>query len=232
MKEKNGYTIERFESIASTNDYAKARRGEKRDLIVIARSQTGGRGTKGRSFSSAEGGLYLTALTFYENFPAERAFTIMQNAAAAVCETLVGFGLAPKIKWPNDIYVNGKKICGILIENTFSGGNVASSIVGIGLNIRNELPEELADIATTVRAEGKDVSVAAAEEALIGKLCEKATAKKYGGYLGWLGEETTLLVGEEKRRAKLLGVDAAGALIAETEKGVETFASAEVSLRI
>ncbi len=228
-----GYKIERFASMASTNDYAKEKRGERQNLLIIAGEQTGGRGTKGRSFSSSLGGLYFTALTFYENFSFQEAFKIMQNAAAAVCETLVAFGLSPKIKWPNDIFVNGKKICGILIENTLSNGKISSSVVGVGLNINNALPEELDEIATTMKREtGKEITVSEVEKTLFEKLFDSGTAERYPSYLGWIGEEVILLVGEEKRKAKMLGVDEAGALLAETEKGVEKFASAEVSLRI
>ena len=100
---------EHFECISSTNDYAKSKRGEGGDLIVTASRQTGGRGTKGRSFSSDVGGTYLTKLTFYEGFPASRAFEIMAGAAVAVCKTLEAYGLAPVIKWANDVFVKDKK---------------------------------------------------------------------------------------------------------------------------
>ena len=233
MNTRESYCIERFEKISSTNDYAKEKRSEGKNLLVFASSQTGGRGTKGRSFSSDIGGLYFTALSFYENFPASQAFTIMQGVAAAVCKTLTHFGLQPKIKWPNDIFVNGKKICGILIENAFSGSEIRSSVVGVGLNICNELPAELTEIATTVSREtGKEICVAKVEEVFLDKLFEGTEKGEYESYLGWLGEEVTLLIGDKKQRASLVGVDDAGALVVKTEKGVEKFASAEISVRV
>lgn len=67
----------------------------------------------------------------------------MANASVAVCRTLENYGLTAEIKWPNDVYVQGKKICGILIENVFSGDRISSSVVGIGVNVNNSLPEEL-----------------------------------------------------------------------------------------
>ena len=127
-----------LEETESTNKYAKAQRGAGENLLVVAERQTGGKGTKGRSFCSKKGGVYLSLLTFYQDFPASNAFQIMQGAAAAVCETLAFFGLSPKIKWPNDVYVGGKKICGILIENALKGRYIGSSVVGIGLNVFNE----------------------------------------------------------------------------------------------
>jgi BirA family biotin operon repressor/biotin-[acetyl-CoA-carboxylase] ligase len=225
--------IVRFESIDSTSNYAKDLRENGEDVVVWAEMQTGGRGTKGRSFSSGKGGVYLSALRFYENFPASQAFQIMQNAAAAVCETLVSFGITPQIKWPNDIYVNGKKICGILIENTFSGANVSSSVVGIGVNVYNALEEELAEIATTMLQEtGKRFSVEKVGETLIEKLFEKDIYKRYVSYVGWLGQEVSLLVGENVVRAKLISVDEQGNLHAETDGEVRRYAAAEISLRI
>lgn len=225
--------IQRFESIASTNDYAKSKRDEGQNLLVIAASQTGGRGTKGRSFSSTKGGLYLSKLSFYENFPAKDAFKIMQTAAAAVCETLASFGLSPKIKWANDVFVNGKKICGILIENTFSGANIASSVVGIGLNVYNELPEELKNIATTMQKEtGKTFPIEEVEKRLVAFLADENTYKKYDGYLGWLGETVEMLSGEERLFAKLLSVDEKGGLWVETNGEKRRFTSAEISLKI
>lgn len=225
--------IQRFESIASTNDYAKSKRDEGQNLLVIAASQTGGRGTKGRSFSSTKGGLYLSKLSFYENFPAKDAFKIMQTAAAAVCETLASFGLSPKIKWANDVFVNGKKICGILIENTFLGANIASSVVGIGLNVYNELPEELKNIATTMQKEtGKTFPIEEVEKRLVALLADENTYKKYDGYLGWLGETVEMLSGEERLFAKLLSVDETGGLWVETDGEKRRFTSAEISLKI
>ena len=227
-----GYKYERFESISSTNDYAKLKRLAKENLIIIAESQTGGRGTKGRSFSSNKGGLYLSVLTFYDNFPADRAFEMMQNYAAAVCETLTFFGVKPQIKWPNDILTGGKKICGILIENTFLGKFISSSIVGLGLNIFNQLPEELMQIATTLQREtGKSYSVKEVEEKLLYYL-EKGVGEKYGSYLGFIGESITLLSGDKTLRAKMIGVDDKGNLLAEVDGEVRVYASAEVRIFI
>ena len=232
MNAKNGYEIIRLDSVGSTNDYAKAKRGEGKNLLVIAKSQTGGRGTKGRSFSSQTGGVYLSVLTFYEDFPAKRAFEVMQHAAAAVCETLSSVGLAPTIKWPNDIFVGGKKICGILIENTFDKSKLRSTVVGIGLNICNALPEELKDTATTVALElGKEVDFDEVERELLENLTGERLIKSYARYLGWVGKQVKLLVAEQEISAKIMGVNERGELLAQTENGEEKFAAAEVSVR-
>lgn len=240
MKNKGGMyalkqdntVIERFESLPSTSDYAKEKRGDNKNLIVIAKSQTGGRGTKGRSFSSAVGGLYLTRLSFYDSFPTKDAFRIMQTVAVSVCETLAVYGVKSQIKWPNDILVNGKKICGILIENTFAGAYVRSSVVGVGLNINNALEEELQSLATTLFLEtGKTVAVEEVEKTLLAKWDEKDIWKKYPQYVGFIGEEVTLLCADDTILATVVGVDEYGNLVAKTKTGVRTFSSAEVSLR-
>ena len=222
-----------FESIASTNDYAKANRAAGRDLLITATEQTGGRGTKGRAFSSKKGGVYLSMLRFYENLSAKDAFTVMASTATAVCETLRDYGLNPVIKWANDIFVDDKKICGILIENTFSGNRIASSVVGIGLNVSNRLETELADIAVTMeQATGKSFCVAEVRERLIAELQKPRSMDEYLSYIGYMGKRVTLILGEERIPATLISVEKDGRLCAETADGIKFFSAAEVSLRL
>ena len=225
-----GYIYEQFNEISSTNDYLKNRRIDGKNRIAVAKQQSGGRGTKGRSFISSEGGLYLSTLTFYDNFPTDKAFEIMQNVAAAVCETLKVLGVKSQIKWPNDIFAGGRKICGILIENTFSGKNITSSVVGLGLNIYNELPQELKEIATTVLEQtGKRYEVKEVEELLLSFL-QKGVKDKYESYLGFIGEEVRLLSGEKEFSGIVLGVDKQGNLLARVDGKDCVFASAEVQI--
>ena len=233
MKRKN-IDIQRirFEEIDSTNDYAKMRRGEGKDLLVTAAVQTGGKGTKGRSFSSKEGGVYLSKLVFYEDFPAKDAFLVMAGAAVAVCRTLEFFGLSPVIKWANDVYVSDKKICGILIENVFSGNQIFSSLVGIGVNVYNPLPQEFSGIATTMEKEtGKRFSVEEVTEKLVEELEKGADISEYTARVGYMGKKATLLMGEETKTGKLLSVDEKGGLLAEIDGEVRRLTAAEVSVR-
>ncbi len=233
MKGKIEYKIIEFEQLDSTNEYAKAQRALGENLMVVAKAQTGGRGTKGRSFVSARGGVYISRLTFYERYPAKDAFLLMSNAAVAVCETLKEYGLSPKIKWPNDVHVHGKKICGILIENSFSGTDIHSSIVGIGLNVCNSLPEELQEIATSISAwvtpapSAEDVC-----QTLMDKLSNVYDTEAYFSYLGYMGERADVLHNGEKISARLLRVDKDGGLVVQTEKGERKFSAAEISLRV
>ena len=225
--------IENFEILPSTQDYAREKRALGEDLIVTAKAQTGGKGTKGRAFSSFEGGVYLSKLSFYENFPAKEAFKIMAGAAVAVCETLRFYGMKPVIKWSNDVLVGGKKICGILIENTLSGDKISSSVVGVGLNVHNALPDELLDIATSILLEtGKVISVEEVTERLIAELEKERSIEEYRSYLGFMGEKVMLILGDESIPATLISVDDEGRLVAEIDGQTRVFASAEVSVRL
>lgn len=234
MNGKKDWKIEYFNEIASTNEYLKEKRKDRQNRMAIAYRQSGGKGTKGRSFSSETGGVYLSVLTFYENFPAKDAFLVMASAAVAVVKTLKSFGLSPVIKWSNDIFVDGKKICGILIENTFSGKNVDSSVVGIGLNVNNELPAELLNIATTMsKVSGKAFDREEVEKRLIEELKKTHTMDEYLQHIGYMGEQATLVCGETEKKVTLVSVDQQGGLTVLTERGEEErFVAAEISIRL
>lgn len=206
----------------STNEVAKSLRERGENLVVTALRQTGGKGTKGRSFSSAAGGVYLTRLTFYENFPAANAFLIMASASVAVCRTLEKYGFEAEIKWPNDVYVHGKKICGILIENTFSGNKISCSVVGIGLNVNNELPPELSETAISMRsAAGKFFDREEAENVLIEESGKIFPMEEYRKRIGFLGRPVLLLSGERKIPARAVDVDERGGIARGSRRGGE-----------
>lgn len=225
--------ILRFEEISSTNEFAKEKRLEREDLLILAKRQTGGKGTKGRSFSSNEGGVYLTKLVFYENFPAKDAFLIMARAAVAVCKTLEKFSLSPKIKWANDVFVADKKICGILIENVFSGNKISSSVIGVGLNVNNLLPDDLKEIATTMREQaGKELDFSAVESALIENLNKNFSMEEYLSRVGYLNEEVCLRIGETLIPATPVCVEKDGALVVEIGGEKRRVFSGEVSLLV
>ena len=221
-----------FDTIDSTQNYAKEKRLEREDLLVTATRQTGGRGTKGRLFDSSIGGVYLSKLSFYEDFPAKYAFKIMARAAVAVCKTLQAYGLRAVIKWPNDIFVNDKKISGILIENVFSGNKIDSSVVGIGLNVYNVLPDELLPIATTMLTEtGEKFSVEEVTQRLIAALEEETTMEEYISFMGYMGRTATLVLGDERVHGTLLSVDDEGCLSVEIDGKIRRLTAAEVSIR-
>ena len=126
-----GYRVFSFDKIPSTQDWAHdliATANATHRTVVVANAQSAGRGRHRRKWVSHHGNLYASFI--YQD--AERDTRLSYAVAVAVAETLVGFGITPQIKWPNDILVDGKKIAGILIE--YSGSFV---IVGIGININS-----------------------------------------------------------------------------------------------
>ncbi len=150
------YRLIRIRETESTNTYAKdlAEAGE-RDACVIADRQTGGRGRLGRTFESPEGGLYMSFICPGTDMIGDTLTAKVAVAAARAIERFTG--LAVGIKWVNDLYVNGRKLCGILAEAVWKNGTPDHLIIGIGVNLWGDLPEYLSGIATTVESEGGQV---------------------------------------------------------------------------
>ena len=185
-----------FEKIKSTQDYLKKLKNPKEDVAVIAGEQTVGKGTKGRSFSSEKGGVYLSLLKLFP-CKAKDSFSIMQSSAVAVCKTLASFGIKAQIKWPNDIFVGEKKICGILIENMLSGEYVSSSVIGIGLNVNNSLPPFLSDTAISAKEVlGEELPIDSVIATLLYNLYQPTTEYEYKSLSMVLGREITVLRGD------------------------------------
>ena len=221
-----------LEEVDSTNEYCK-RLDTEEDIIVIAKHQAAGRGTKGRSFISDCGGLYLSVIRHYKDFSAENTFKIMVNACVAVCRTIESFALTPKIRWANDVLVSGKKISGTLIENSFRG-NCLRSIVGIGINVNNKIPEELEDIATNVSFHTPaEITVEEVKRKLIKNLQTDYTIAEYKNYIGFFGKKVKLITIDGERIVTACDVSADGRLVVEEADGMISYiSSAEVSLRL
>ncbi len=159
------YDIVRFEKIDSTNAEAKrlAQAG-KQACVVVSDIQTAGRGRLGRSWESAsEEGLWMSILLRPQISP-QVAGQITLVTALALCRALEKLtftkkidreeGLSPQIKWPNDIILSGKKVCGILTEMSLKGMGIDYLVVGIGVNVnQTSFPEELRDKATSLKRE-------------------------------------------------------------------------------
>jgi BirA family biotin operon repressor/biotin-[acetyl-CoA-carboxylase] ligase len=153
---KLGTPLLRFDNLSSTNDVARelAAQGASEGTCIIAREQTAGRGRHGRSWSSSEGGLYLS-LVLKPQIKAAESAIITLAAAVAVAETLeLDFGARADIKWPNDVLASSRKICGILVESAVEGERLQYAVMGIGVNLSQErLPNDLANTATSMLIE-------------------------------------------------------------------------------
>ena len=129
-----------LEETDSTNNYLKDNWGSVKPMtLVVAVNQTAGRGQRGNSWES-EPGKNLT-FSFYFSpegvRPAEQ-FVVSEAVSLAMVRTLEEYGISAEVKWPNDIYVGDRKICGILIENSIFGDSISRCFVGIGLNVNQE----------------------------------------------------------------------------------------------
>lgn len=215
-----------FDTLSSTNDYCETREfGE--DTAIIAREQTGGKGTKGRSFSSPRGGVYLSLVRYYP-CKAENSFSLMIASCMAVVKTLEFYGVRADVKWPNDVFLNGKKICGILIKNSFEGENVKKSITGIGVNVNNDIPKDLADIAINLKSVVSEVDIDEFYKRLIENLYADYSVDEYRSRNIVLGKEITVIKNGESRKAVAEDVAANGSLVL---KGGERLFYGEVTIR-
>lgn len=158
------YNIIIFDKIDSTNNYAKNTNNSdlKIPTIIIANEQTSGRGRVGKTFfSPKDTGLYMS-IVFSPEKKINELDLLTITAAVSVCEAIINTTSLPaKIKWVNDIFIENKKICGILTEavNNYQTGKVDKLIIGIGVNVNNphnEFPENIADTASAINSPNTD----------------------------------------------------------------------------
>ena len=155
-----GQRIVYYPSLASTMEVAKreAQQGAAEGTVVLADIQTAGRGRMERVWLSPGGNIALSLILYppVSYLP----YLIMLASLAVVHSIETATGLKPQIKWPNDILINGKKVCGILIESDVQGNSVSYSIIGIGININLKPADfpEIGPIATSLSHElGEDI---------------------------------------------------------------------------
>jgi BirA family biotin operon repressor/biotin-[acetyl-CoA-carboxylase] ligase len=214
-----------FRLTDSTNERARALAagGAPHGTLVTADEQQAGRGRQGRSWSAPPRSAVLMSVVLRE-----LSETLPLAAAVAVCEALP---VDARIKWPNDVWIGGRKVAGILVEARPQEG---WAVLGIGLNVATEeFPEELH--ATSLRLEGAPITVEAALDALLGAL-EAWLARPAAEVLAaWRSRDA--LLGETVRWANgskegtAAGVDSSGALIVDTADGRVTLDAGEVHLR-
>ncbi|MFZ5595684.1 MAG: biotin--[acetyl-CoA-carboxylase] ligase [Bacillota bacterium] len=159
--EFTGKEIYYFDSVESTNREARklAAEGVPGGTLVVAEEQTGGRGRLGRGWFSPKGlGIWCSLVIRPEIIPGEAPPVTMLTAVAVASAVEKVAGIKPGIKWPNDILVGGKKVCGILTEMSAEMERINFLIVGVGINVNIPeecFPEELKDIAASLHCFGK-----------------------------------------------------------------------------
>ena len=156
-----GQEIYYFTEVTSTNDVAKelAIKGAKEGTTVIAETQSRGRGRLGRKWVSPEGGIWFSIILRPKVDP-EDALKLTLIAAAVVAKVIDDmFKLKAEVKWPNDIIINGKKVCGILTEMITKGNMVDFVVIGVGINANINLdsfPKRLRKLLISLREELKE----------------------------------------------------------------------------
>jgi len=231
----DGWTLVALQSVGSTNDEAArlAEIGAPEGTVVWSREQTGGRGRRGRHWASPIGNLYCSTI-LRPACSAARAAELGFVAALAVAD-IVPAGRDVRVKWPNDVIVDGGKLAGILPESAIgAGGEVEHVVMGIGVNVG--FAPRLADMRYPGAALGG--SVEEALEKLTASLAARLVQWRSEGFeavraawlakAGPLGLEVDVKLGEELVRGRFAGMDRDGALLLETPAGPRKIVAGEL----
>lgn len=242
-----GKEIVYYDVTDSTNIQAKrlAEEGACHGTLVVAGSQESGRGRRGRSWESpANGGIFMTLLLRPE-FAPEKASMLTIVAAMAVASAIrKALALPAEIKWPNDIVLNKKKICGILTELNTEIDAINYVVVGIGINVSNQkFDKDAASVATSIALEsGKQVhracliaAVMEEFEAYYELFCRRGDLSgirdEYDKYLANRNRQSRILDPQEPFSGVARGINDRGELLVETKEGIRAVSSGEVSVR-
>ncbi len=245
--------VELHEKLRSTQERARelARAGAPHGTLVVSRVQTGGRGRLGRRWGSPPGGLWMS-LVLRPQIPTEVAARTTQAAAVGVAKALRGLGVKASIKWPNDLLVDGRKICGILAESSVESVPLAAKkvepgegrpvdfvVLGVGLNAnldREDLGVPEREVSTLRTELGRDVDLRALLESLLSHLdAELGRIEDFEAILDdWRALDSTL--GERVRVRKFgevlegtaLDLGPEGELLLETGDGVVALYEGEI----
>lgn len=239
---KHSVQIFTYKELDSTNNEAKRKIANelKNDAIIISQTQTNGRGRLGREFYSPDSGVYYTLVL---STPKEIKDCVFITTATACAVSMVLEKFCDedvKIKWVNDIYLNEKKVSGILTEavTDFESGMVSHLIIGIGINTNTEIfPDELKDIATGIPLKG------ITKNQLIAEITENIysffESDKKDGYIDYyksrslvLGKEIFYFENSQKHEALAIDIDSSGGLVINENGLIKTLASGEISLRL
>lgn len=236
-----------YKTTGSTNTDAKkaAEEGAVQGTVVVAERQEAGRGRRGREWNSPEGcNLYFTILLRPDCKP-ERACMLTLVMALAAARAVKERGLEAGIKWPNDVVVNGKKVCGILTEMSAEPDYIHYVVIGTGINVnQKEFPAQIAATATSLRREkGEETGRAALLASILAHFETYYERFAASWELSALREEYEALLVNRDRQVRVLdpkgeyegvarGISDTGELLVERENGrLETVYAGEVSVR-
>lgn len=244
-----GRNIIHFDELDSTNSYAKkvAETLDGEGHVVITEKQLSGRGRMGRPWSSQNNNGIWMSIILKPKVSIFEVSKITQVAAAAVNLAFAKLGVHTKIKWPNDLIINDKKVCGILTEMNSEINVINHVVVGIGINVNNDKDDfcdELKDIATSIKIEtSKELkrNILLAEilnnfESLYKDLNNNDFSRsldicRKNSYV--IGKEINLIKNQEVKEAKAIDINNDGELVVKYKSGeIEKIISGEISVRI
>ena len=148
----NEWTLKSFKIITSTNDYVKNYLGLNNKIIALSEIQTKGRGRSDNIWYSPKGGIWLSIGFLCKIDAVELSTPIIKQ----INEYLLQY-VNSEIKPPNDILINSKKLCGLLVETETKQNKITKIIIGIGINYNNNIPEEISEIATNLKSHNKNL---------------------------------------------------------------------------
>lgn len=234
--------ISYFDTIDSTNNEAKrnAHKLSNTPLLYVADNQSAGRGRLGRTFYSPKNtGLYMSLMLKAKE---DTQDLVCMTTATAVCVTNALKELCniePMIKWVNDIYLENKKVCGILCEAVSDPKTckISGIIIGIGINIdTKDFPVELQNIATSLgQAVDRARLCALIADNIIDmykNISTRSFITQYKKRCLVLGKEITYTENGEAKQAKAIDIDQNGGLVIETENGTKTLSTGEITVRL
>ena len=232
--------VEYYKTLDSTNNVAKRiiAEGEDDVLLVVGEEQTAGRGRQGKSFYSPQGtGIYMS-LVLHPMIELQNAVTATTAAAVAVCRAIESLtDKKPMIKWVNDVYLDGKKICGILTEavTDFETQTVSSVIIGVGINLTTkDFPCDVQN-ASCLNADVKRAELIGA----VANELNRIVCSGYGEFMEYyrshslvVGEDIVFIKGGVSTPARAVGIDDFGGLEIELADGTrDVLRSGEITVR-
>ena len=243
-----GCEILYFDSIDSTNTKAQelAEKGYPSGTLVVADKQIAGKGRRGRNWESPSGcGIFMTLMLKPDINP-NNASMLTLVSALAVAKALADItGKDAKIKWPNDIVIDGRKVCGILTEMSAQFDYINNIVIGIGINVNNSsFPEEISATASSLRLLSGGKKYRRAE--IIEKIMEyfekyysifletedlSALVNEYDAMLVNMKKQVKVLDPKEPYEVKAMGITKTGELIVDTWESRKLVSSGEVSVR-
>ena len=237
------YRFHIYDSLLSSNDLAKEMIKSDDNCagtVIIANTQTAGRGRKSRTFSSPKGGLYISIVFSGEQLINKQQYVLFAPGVA-VCITLEKLlGIKPQIKWPNDILLEDKKICGILTE-ILKCADDEHIIIGIGVNYSTRQDLFPKEIQSTAGSLEKYIGKLTINEfiAVLIKTMDSINASfsteryiaEYKERMGILGKDIVVLENEKRINATAIDLCDDGGLVIRKNEGVEKIYAGDVSIR-